>query len=274
MSSVIKIGFSLIFLGLLAAGYVLFEPYWLRINNVTLIHQDIPLAFDGMQIIFASDIHHGPYFSQARVKRVVETINHLTPDLVIFGGDYVHRDPQYIEPCFEELQHIQAPFGKFGVLGNHDHWESAVITRQQMQKAGITNLDNRSVWIVKEDARIKLGGVGDLWEDTQDLRPTLHDTTENNFVMLVSHNPDFAETLTMRQIDVMLSGHTHGGQITLFGRWAPLVPSRYGQKYRAGMVTTPFTTVLITHGVGTITPPVRFFARPEIVVLTLRMKRR
>jgi predicted MPP superfamily phosphohydrolase len=70
----------------------------------------------------------------------------------------------------------------------------------------------------------------------------------------------------------MLSGHTHGGQVTFFGKWAPLVPSQHGQKYRTGMIETPYTHLIVTNGIGTITPPVRFFARPEILVLILKQK--
>ena len=187
----------------------------------------------------------------------------------IFGGDYVHRNAKYITPCFDELIHVKDLLGKFGVLGNHDHWEDAPLTRQNMKKAGITILDNRAEWIVRDGKRIKIGGVGDLWEDIQNLSPTIDNTKEDDFVILASHNPDYAEQITTRKIDLMLSGHTHGGQVTFFGLWAPLVPSRYGQKYRTGIVETGLTKVIISNGIGTITPPGRFFARPDIIVLML-----
>jgi predicted MPP superfamily phosphohydrolase len=253
-------------------GYTFFEPYWLKVNKIDVRDRDIPYAFEGITIAFVTDIHHGPYFSRKRVRRFVEKLNHLRPDIVIFGGDYVHRDRQYIVPCFDELRQVQAPLGKFGVLGNHDHWASAPLTRQNMNKTGITILDNQATWIVKGAERIKIGGVGDLWEDQQQLSPTIGDTKEEDFVILVSHNPDYAEQLSTHQIDLMLSGHTHGGQVTLFGFWAPLVPSRYGQKYRSGIVETAMMKVIISTGIGVITPPVRFFARPEIILLTLKRR--
>ncbi|MGB9594408.1 MAG: metallophosphoesterase, partial [Anaerolineae bacterium] len=93
-----------------------------------------------------------------------------------------------------------------------------------------------------------------------------------DFVILLSHNPDYAERLITRDIDLMLSGHTHGGQVTLFGLWAAAVPSAYGQKYRGGFVRTEHTLVYVTTGVGTITPPVRFWARPEVVLITLERR--
>ncbi|PIE33235.1 metallophosphoesterase [candidate division KSB3 bacterium] len=254
----------------LLLGYTFIEPYWLIVNTIPFVSSDIPPSFDGTTIVFVSDIHHGPFFGRWRVANLVERINRLQPDIVVFGGDYVHRHAKYIVPCFKELRHVTAPLGVFGVLGNHDHWEDAELTRQQMSRAGITILDNLATWIVQGQERIKIGGVGDLWEDLQDVRPTLEDTDDSDFVILVSHNPDYAEFIPTRNIDLMLCGHTHGGQVTFFGKWAPFVPSQYGQKYRYGLIETPKTRVIVTKGVGTVTPPVRFFARPEIVEVKLK----
>ena len=88
-------------------------------------------------------------------------------------------------------------------------------------------------------------------------------------VILLSHHPDYADTLTTGLVDLVLSGHNHGGQVTLFGLWAPLLPSSNGQKYRTGTVHTGLTTVVISNGVGTVTPPLRFCARPEIILIRL-----
>jgi len=104
--------------------------------------------------------------------------------------------------------------------------------------------------------RLRLGG-------------TLAGTTERDFVLLVSHNPDYAEEITDPRVDLVLSGHTHGGQCSLFGLWAALVPSNYGNKYRGGWVQAPHTQVYVSNGIGTITPPVRFCAPPRILWLQL-----
>ena len=138
------------------------------------------------------------------------------------------------------------------------------------ERAGIKWINNGAQWVSRNGQRIKIGGVGDLWEGCQDITPTIADTTEEDFVILVSHNPDYVETKTTRAVDLVLSGHTHDGQVTFFGLWAPFVPSLYGQKYRTGMVDTPFTTIITSNGIGTIPPPIRFFARPEIVLIHLQ----
>jgi len=207
----------LLILAILLTAYVFLEPYWLRVHKIDMVNSDIPPAFDGKRIVFVADIHHGPYFSIERVNRLVKKINRLRPHIILLGGDYVHRDAGYIQPCFAELEKLEPRIGTFGVLGNHDHWEGAALTRQGMREAGIVLLDNRAELISIGDQRIKVGGVGDLWEDTQDLAPTLAETQEDDFVILLSHNPDYVEEITMNGIDLVLSGHTHGGQITLFG---------------------------------------------------------
>ncbi len=254
-------------------GYAFLEPHWLRVHRINFTHRDVPPGWDGATVAFLSDIHHGPFFSIERVRTVVELTNALTPDLILLGGDYVHREPIYIAPCFEELARLSAPLGVYGVLGNHDHWEDAAETRRQTERVGINLLENRAYWIERNGSRIRVGGVGDLWEDRQDVQATLGGTSDSDFVLLVSHNPDFAEKLKSDGIDLMLAGHTHGGQCSLFGLWAPLVPSNYGQKYRRGWVEGPHVREYVSTGIGTITPPVRFCVRPEIVLFTLSRDR-
>jgi len=251
----------------LIAAYAFVEPYWLAVREVHVIDSDVPVAFEGTRIAFLTDIHHGPDFSLARVRRVVDMTNRLRPDIILLGGDYVHRDAKYIAPCFAELAELAAPLGKFGVLGNHDHWEGAALTSQKMIEAGIEWVNNRAVWVERDSQRIKIGGVGDFWEGSQDLAPTIEDASEGDFVILVSHHPDYVESMTTRKVDLVLCGHTHGGQVTLFGLWAPFVPSQYGQKYRSGVVETGLTKAIISNGIGTIGPAVRFFCRPEIVLV-------
>ncbi|MCL5773364.1 MAG: metallophosphoesterase [Firmicutes bacterium] len=251
--------------------YIFIEPFLVQVKEVDIVDEDIPDSFDGARIVFMSDIHHGPYLSRNRVKGFVKKANALKPDIIILGGDYV-QGRRYIKPCFEELKNLKAPLGKFGVLGNHDHWGDADLTRRCMKDAGITLLDNRSEWIDNGAAggRIKIGGIGDLWHEKPDIEATIHDVTEKDFVILVTHNPDYAEEIKTHKIRLVLSGHTHGGQVTLFGLLAAHLPTKYGQKYRGGIVTTEYTKVIVSKGTGTIYPPVRFFCRPEIYLIRLK----
>ncbi len=258
-----------VLLALALLAYPFLETYWLQVREEEWIGPDVPAAWDGKSIVFLADVHLGIFFSSARLRRLVDQVNAMQPDLILLGGDYVFTDGDYIEPCFAELARLEAPLGKFGVMGNRDRYVSAAATYHNMLLAGIRPADNLGFWVESGGERIRIGGVGDLWEDTQDLAPVLEGTSESDLLVLLSHNPDFAETIRDRRIDLVLSGHTHGGQVALFG-WAPLVPSRYGQKYRTGRVETGVTTAIVSNGIGTAFPPVRLGARPQIVRVWLR----
>jgi predicted MPP superfamily phosphohydrolase len=173
------------------------------------------------------------------------------------------------------LGKLEARLGRYAVLGNHDNLnyrdnrDFQPFSLAALAEAGLTSLNNSGIWLERDGARLRLSGVGDLWTDRQDLDTALGNATLGDAVILLSHNPDFAEILGDRRVGLVLSGHTHGGQVVLPGLGAPIVPSRYGQKYLHGLVQGPLCQVFVTRGVGTITPPVRFLCRPEIVLITL-----
>jgi len=252
--------------------YALIEPYLIRKRTIIFKDPDIPDFFVDKKIVFLTDIHHGMYFPRSRLFHVVRRVNIIDPDIILLGGDYVHKHKIFVETCFNELQKLKAKIGIFAVLGNHDHWVDADMIRWYMKKAGITLLENEGEWIKIGNDKIKIGGVKDLWWDDPDVTPIIKDVSEHDFMLLVSHNPDFAEEIQNDKIDLILSGHTHGGQLTFFGLWAPILPSAYGQRYRAGLLKRPHTKVFVSKGLGTISPPFRFFARPEIDVIILKNK--
>lgn len=245
-------------------AYVLVEPYWLVTTEYDIYDKSIPAEFDGYRIVFVSDIHHGPFFSYERVENLRNKINNIGGDLILLGGDYVHRGPLYVPAVFEALSGLNAENGVLGVLGNHDHWDGEQETRDGFARAGFVDIDNKRVVIEKGDSLIHVAGVGDYDMDVQSFA-----REDGIYTILVSHNPDYAAELSEDKPDLMFSGHTHGGQVTLFGLWAPLIPSHYGNKFRYGEIDYNDIKMIVTSGVGTITPPVRFFARPEIVIITL-----
>lgn len=250
-------------------GYGFLEANGLVARRVDFVHSKIPPAFDGTTVAFITDIHCRRFFPRKKVRDLVEKVNRLKPDLILLGGDNVsgHR---YLASVYAELKNLKAPLGVYGVLGNHDYWAHVEGSRQEIKKTQITLIENRAVWIKKGGAKIRLGGVGDLWEGTQDLKATMRGTKKNDFVLLLSHNPDYLEILPKDGPDLVLCGHTHGGQVTLFGLWGPIVPSRYGEKYRSGRKEIKSGTAFISNGIGTVGPPFRLFARPEILLITLK----
>lgn len=244
--------------------YSFIEPYLLDTKTTMIRDSDVPDNFTGKKIVLVSDFHLDMLSSRQRVADIVTRINALKPDIVVLGGDYVTDDEKYLAPCFEELAKLEAPLGVYGVTGNHDSVAGYKLTVKYMKEAGIIPLENDAEWIGIGGQKIKLGGVKTSYGQISDAETTTDDTETGDFVVLVSHNPDFAEELHTDRIDLMLTGHTHGGQVTFFGLWAPYVPSDYGQKYLEGIVETNGIKVLVSNGVGTSALPIRFFARPQI----------
>ncbi len=251
------------------AGYPVLEAKWCATSRRVVSVPRLPSAFRGTTVALLADLHHGPFVPLAYIRHVVDLTNSLRPDLILLAGDYVSKSPRYIAPVCEELKRLEGPMGRFAVLGNHDHWESVVESEIQLDRAGFEMVDNRGVWLRRGGDRLRICGVGDLWTDQQDVVSALDDADESDAVILLSHNPDFAETVDDPRVGLMLSGHTHGGQVVIPGWGAPIVPSNYGAKYLGGLVQGPSCPVFVTRGVGTTGPPVRLLCRPEVVLLTL-----
>ncbi|HET6572483.1 MAG TPA: metallophosphoesterase [Fimbriiglobus sp.] len=257
--------------GLPVAGacYGFAESTRVKIDRQSISLPRLPVGFRGTTAAFLTDIHLGPFVSVDYVAAVVRTTMMLNPDLVLLGGDYSHRDGKYIAPCFEVLARLSAPLGVYGVLGNHDYWHGLEATRAGMRSAKVTELTNRGVWLQRAGGRLRLAGVDDLWEGRPDLSAALGDARPTDACLLLSHNPDFAEALTDRRVGLVLSGHTHGGQVVVPGYGPPVVPSRYGQKYAHGLVEAPVTQVYVSAGIGMSGLPIRANCRPEITLITL-----
>jgi len=246
------------------------EPRWVAVEQTAVPIRGLDREFDGLRLVLISDTHCGPWTRPAYVRKAVRLANAQYPDVVLLLGDYCHRHRRHIAPGIAPFGELRSAHGVFAVLGNHDHWEGADETRRELERAGVVELTNCSTTIAKGTGRLAVGGVDDLWEGRQEPERAFAGVDARTPRLLLSHNPDYAEALPEGvRVDLMLSGHTHGGQVWLPGIGAPLLPSRYGQKYRAGLVEGPRCPVYVTRGLGTITPPVRFLCRPELTVLTL-----
>jgi predicted MPP superfamily phosphohydrolase len=254
----------------IAASYGLYEAGLVKVErpNITVPH--LPAAFDGLRVAFLTDIHHGSHVRLEYIAALVRTTQALTPDLVVFGGDFSSEDAKFIRPCFEALKGINAPLGVYGVRGNHEYQQGLNESVAGFRVAGVEELTNRGVWLTRGSSRFRLAGVDDLWFGKPDVSAALGEASASDACLVLSHNPDFAETLKDRRVGLVLSGHTLGGQFCLPGIGAPIIPSRYGQKYLKGLVEAPTTQVYISRGLGTESRPMRFNSRPELTLLTLR----
>lgn len=253
------------------------EPGMLRVRRYEITLANLPTGLDGFKIGHASDTHFGPYIGEAHIRRAFDLLNAEAPDLLVLTGDFVHRTPKAIPTGLGVLGHGKARLGSLAVLGNHDHWEGADACRQELEKQGIPLLENRRVFLTAErlhhepvPGAVAICGVGDLWEGVVDPREALAGVPEAMPRILLSHNPDVAELILDARFDLQLSGHTHGGQVSLPLLGTPLVPSAYGSKYAGGLVQGPRWPVLVSRGVGMAVTPVRLNVPPEVSLIVLR----
>lgn len=256
----------LIFLAVLIVGYMFIEPYWVETKEITIESDQIPADFDGKKIVYLSDIHAGPLYSQERLNNLVDQVNAMKPDMILLGGDYVSGEDTYINSTFDALNRLQAPLGVYAVLGNTDPQYYSWMALDNSSK--ITDVGNMGLWVGNSDGAIRIGGVG-AENDRQDIDDAVGNATANDFVILLKHEPDYFTEVNKSMVDLVLSGHTHGGQVTFFGLWAPFLPPD-GKKYVSGEYKEGNSTLIVSNGIGTVYIPIRFFARPQIIVITLK----
>ena len=253
--------------------YALYENSTLKIKNLIIESEKIPLDFENMKIIFFTDIQMDYFYTKNRkkIKKIIKFINNLKPDIILFGGDYINKS-RGTDAVFEELEYLKAKNGIYTVYGNHDYYDYKKIS-SNLNKLGIHILKNSSAEIKSSDGSIIIAGIDDYLRGNPDIDKTMTGT-EDRFTILLCHNPDYFEVMpkeAKEKADIVLSGHTHGGQLNIFG-FAPFIPSRYGNKYRYGLKNTGNGKIYISSGLGGVVIPMRFMAKPEIVNLVLKRK--
>jgi predicted MPP superfamily phosphohydrolase len=244
----------------------------------------LPEAFDGFTIAQLSDFHYEDHFSVVPIRKAVQVVNELHPDLIVLTGDFVtvpffaHRRRHYpqsaknAEPCADALQGLRAAVGRFAVLGNHDAGSNPFRIAGALRDHGIPVLLNRSVPIERGASRFWLAGIDDALEGQPDLGAALAKIPVGEAVVLLAHEPDFADESSLSPVDLQLSGHSHGGQIWIPGIGAPWLPV-LGRKYPRGRYRVGNLTLYTNIGLGTIRAPIRLNCPPEITLITLRTQK-
>ena len=255
------------------------EPSRLEVRRYEMPIRDLPAAFDGFRIVQVSDTHYGPYNSRRFIEKAIGIANDLQGDLVALTGDYVHFTPRSVEPGIEVLTGLKSRFGTVAVMGNHEHWEGLDACLEFFKKTKIRVLDNDRVFLTpaglattpQPEPCICVAGVGDLWEGQVLYEQALHGVDDNMPRIVLSHNPDAAELVGAKErVDLMIAGHTHGGQMVL-PHVGPLANvSRYGKKYLGGLCQGPRCPVVVSRGVGVAGVPVRLGVHPEIGLIILK----
>jgi predicted MPP superfamily phosphohydrolase len=260
-------------------------PWRLTVARYTVPIVDLPRPLDGLRIVQIADPHLGPRVPSAFVREAVDKAIALKPDLFFLAGDYIHNGTHFIKPAAALMRPlVETNKPVVGVLGNHDWYGDGEAMSEALSRVGVRMIDNDRTYLTAdrhltrypENGAVCIAGLGDLLESYVDVQAALERVDPNMPRLVLAHNPDTAEIREFKgyggpppRIDLMLSGHTHGGQVSLPLIGPPIVPSRYGQKYSGGLVQGPAFRVLISRGVGMSLVPVRFNVPPELVEITL-----
>jgi uncharacterized protein len=265
-----------------AAGLVFYAGeiarHELEILELTIKLPRLPDAFAGMKIAQISDFHFREFTEAAFLRAVVRRVNDLAPDLVVLTGDFVSNKPLGRQiginmgyHCAELLSHIECP-QRYAILGNHDVLVSSGAVTDALLTHDIPVLANDFVPLERDGQRIWLAGTEDALMQKPDLVTALPTGRNPKLepVILLSHEPDFADDAVGRQIDLVLSGHTHGGQI-LLPFIPPLLLPDLGTKYVHGLFRLRDSMQLyVNRGIGAVNLPFRFRCPPEITLITLQ----
>lgn len=243
------------------------EANSISIEHVKIYLDRLPEELDGFRLVHLSDIHHSPFTSIEHISRVVEVSNRLKPDMFMLTGDYVSHEPEYIAPVAEVLSGLQAEHGTHACLGNHDHWTDADLVTRRFRRAGINLLINEGIRYAARGTRFWLCGVDDYMVGKTDLKAALTGSGEDEFQLLLAHNPQIVRPAARYGVDLMLSGHTHGGQVKIRDEEKRILPRR---KLTSGLHRRKNTQIYITRGIGTVVVPVRYQCPPEISLIELK----
>lgn len=254
----------------LVGSYPIFiERNIVQVNRYKIPIPNLPLSFHGFTLAHLTDVHLGALVSPSFVEEIVHRTNRLNTDVIICTGDYVHERNtiEEIDQVWPVLSKLSARYGVYSVLGNHDHWADTDRSLYWLGRSG-QNIRHQCKPIYKGRERILLGGAGDFEEDELKIDQTFANTDQEDCRILLSHNPDSVDTQFETPLSLVLSGHTHGGQVVIPFWGAPRLPVE-NKAYSSGLINTPKTPLFISRGIGWSTLPVRFNCYPEIAVLEL-----
>jgi uncharacterized protein len=264
------------------------EPFLTMVTRYRIAPRSWPIGA-GLTVAILADIHAcEPWMTAERIADIVQTTNRLKPDAIVLLGDYVagHSKITRIVPDHiwaRELARLRAPLGVYAILGNHDWWADTIAqargygpiaAQKALEKAGITVLENDHIQLSKHGHPFWIAGLGDQWafygrggsraRGVDDVGATLAEIPAQHPIILLVHEPDIFPKLPDR-VTVTLAGHTHGGQIRIFG-YTPIMPSLVSRVYSYGHFVEGDKHLIVSGGLGCSWWPIRFGVPPEIVV--------
>jgi predicted MPP superfamily phosphohydrolase len=266
--------------GVAALGFPLYAAeisrHEISIEQVSVKISRLPDVFRGLRIVQISDLHYANYTEPYFIRKVVEEVNRLNADVVVFTGDFItfglwpYEDiVRFANNCAEILSHVTCPI-RYASLGNHDYAVNHWMVADALNSHGIPALINRAEPLERDGKRLWFAGIGDALGHEMRLDEAIPAASRKDHepVILLGHEPDIFKYVVPLGVDLMLAGHTHGGQIRL-----PFLPPLFlpllGVEYVNGLFRMGNTHLYVNRGIGTVNLPFRFDCPPEITVLTL-----
>jgi predicted MPP superfamily phosphohydrolase len=254
------------------------EPTWLEVNRISMPVRGLAERFHGLKIAHLTDFHYGAHIPSGYIEGALERAQAEKPDVIALTGDFIDRGPRHVEQAARLFRGLRAPLGVYAVLGNHDfsvHNGRGVRRHPNLHRAiavalgaaGVTVLRNQAIRIDREGAGLVVAGIDDLWSRECNPRAALVDQCPNTPCVVLAHNPQSVLELDNHRADLVLSGHTHGGQIDLpvLGR---VLLGKKARRWAAGLYPHNGGHVYVNKGVG-FGWRFRFGVRPEIAIFTL-----
>lgn len=241
-----------------------------RVKQYDFYSYDVPPAFDGFRIGFASDFHYESRFKRSHLDNAVRALKSMHADVLLLGGDYCSPQGGSMDTLFAALGRVFTPYGTFGVMGNHDYAYGYDEVAEAMKKNRVRLMEHSSYKLMKDGQHILLSGVRNPFDLKRNGDSPSQHLPADDFVILLTHTPDYAEDTDVSNANLVLAGHTHGGQVSLFKKYSPVKHSVYGNRFLTGWTeNSKGTPVIITNGLGTSRVDVRLFTPSEVVLVVL-----
>ena len=266
--------------GVAAAGFTyasVRETTRIVTENVEFRLRRLGAEFDGLRVVQISDLHFRPYTGEREIAATVKAVNDARPDVIVITGDYVtstwifdigQRTAEGIEECAGILKGLRAPLGTYAILGNHDWSTDPDRIADALRGAGIRVLRNEAIPIERGKSRLWIAGTDCAFFNHADMDRALSPVRDDDAVLLLAHEPDFADYAARYPVDLQLSGHSHGGQIVAPWIGPPHLP-RLARKYVRGRYKVREMELYTNRGIGVVGLPMRYQATPEVTVVQL-----
>ena len=254
-----------------ASAYAtLIEPYNYLVSQTDVYLKNLPERFENYRITQLTDVHHSRILGIEEVRRVVQLAQRTKPDIFVLTGDYSTSYRRYIEPCAEALGGLSAPDGVWAVLGNHDHYTDPELTTWALERQHITVLKNQNTNLKRGPDTLQLSGIDDWTWNATDWTKAFAGLNKAVPTILLSHQPNVLEFDQTQNMSLILSGHTHGGQIKIPWLGTPAKLATKDLRFAQGLFRHNDVQLYVSSGTGVIGLPIRFGVRPEIAVLRLK----